>query len=109
WIIAFVAKVLLAHLHDGLPLQQAIALPNFGNRNGPTELERDRFPASLAETLRRLGHEIERLDLASGVHAIARLCDPVPAAAAPAAPSGAAACRLVAGVDPRREGVALGR
>ena len=44
-IINYVAKTLIGVLDWGLDPQAAIALPNFGSRNGPTELE--------AETLRR--------------------------------------------------------
>jgi len=38
-IIAFVAKALIATLDQRLDIQQAIDLPNFANRNGPTEIE----------------------------------------------------------------------
>ncbi|HNF66283.1 MAG TPA: gamma-glutamyltransferase, partial [Plasticicumulans sp.] len=38
-IINYVAKTLLAVLDDHLDLQAAIDRPNFGSRNGPTELE----------------------------------------------------------------------
>ena len=38
FIINYVAKVLVGTLDWGLNVQQAISLPNFGSRNGPTEL-----------------------------------------------------------------------
>ena len=38
-IINFVAKVLVGVLDWNLDIQEAISLPNFGSRNGPTELE----------------------------------------------------------------------
>ena len=38
-IINYVAKSLIAIIDWGLDPQAAIALPNFGSRNGPTELE----------------------------------------------------------------------
>jgi hypothetical protein len=38
-IIGYVAKALIATLDWNLDPQQAIDLPNFGSRNGPTELE----------------------------------------------------------------------
>ncbi|UUZ52084.1 hypothetical protein LP420_08215 [Massilia sp. B-10] len=37
------AKALVGTLDWGLNVQQAINLPNFGSRNGPTELETGRF------------------------------------------------------------------
>ena len=42
-IINYVAKTLVGTLDWGLNVQQAINLPNFGSRNGPTELETGRF------------------------------------------------------------------
>ena len=38
-IINYVAKTLIGIIDWGLDPQAAIALPNFGSRNGPTELE----------------------------------------------------------------------
>jgi len=95
-IVSYVARALIAVLDDGVDIQQAISLPNAASRNGPTELERDRADPSLADALARRGHPIEWVAMTSGVHAIARRCD-------------AAGCRLRGGVDPRREGLALGR
>jgi gamma-glutamyltranspeptidase/glutathione hydrolase len=87
----YVAKTLLGTLAWGLPVQQAIDLPNFGSLNGPTLLEAGRFPAATVEALRARGHEVREVDLTSGVHAVHR--------------TGA---RLQGGADPRREGVAAG-
>ena len=95
-IVSYVARVLIATLDDGLALQDAIALPNVGSRNGPTELERGRAGAALGDALARRGHPVTFVDMTSGLHGIARRCD-------------AAGCRLHGGVDPRREGLALGR
>jgi gamma-glutamyltranspeptidase/glutathione hydrolase len=95
-IVSYVARVLIATLDDGLALQDAIALPNIGSRNGPTELERNRAGAALGDALARRGHPVSFVDMTSGLHGIARRCD-------------AAGCRLHGGVDPRREGLALGR
>ena len=95
-IVSHVARVLVAVLDDGLELQRAISLPNVGSRNGPTELERGRAEPALAEALARRGHPVELVDMTSGLHGIARRCD-------------AGRCRLEGGVDPRREGLALGR
>ncbi|HLS56715.1 MAG TPA: gamma-glutamyltransferase family protein [Zeimonas sp.] len=95
-IVSHVARVLIAVLDDGLDVQRAISLPNVGSRNGPTELERGRAEPSLAEALARRGHPVELVDMTSGLHGIARRC-------------AAGRCRLEGGVDPRREGLALGR
>ncbi len=90
-IINHVVKTLVAALDWKLDIQRAIALPNFGNRNGPTELELGTAAADWAEPLRALGHEVRMIDMTSGVHAIER------------APGG-----WRGGADPRREGVARG-
>lgn len=90
-IINHVVKTLVAALDRNMDIQQAIDLPNFGSRNGPTELERGTAAASWAEPLRALGHEVQLIDMTSGVHGIQRTR---------AGWSG--------GADPRREGVAKG-
>jgi gamma-glutamyltranspeptidase / glutathione hydrolase len=90
-IILHVVKALVAVLDWNMELQQAIDLPNFGSRNGPTELERGTAAASWAEPLHALGHDVRLIDMTSGVHAIERTR---------AGWSG--------GADPRRAGVAKG-
>jgi gamma-glutamyltranspeptidase/glutathione hydrolase len=90
-IINHVVKTLVAALDWNLDIQQAIALPNFGSRNGPTELERGTAAAAWADPLRALGHEPRTIDMTSGVHAIQRTRD-----------------GWRGGADPRREGVAKG-
>jgi gamma-glutamyltranspeptidase/glutathione hydrolase len=90
-IIAYVAKALVAMLDWGLDAQSAVALPNFGSRNGPTEIERGSAYESLAPALRARGHEVLLLDLTSGTHVIERV-------------EGG----WRGGADPRREGVARG-
>lgn len=90
-IINHVVKVLVAVLDWDMDLQQAIDLPNFGSRNGPTELERGTAAANWAEPLRALGHEVRLIDMTSGVHGIQR-----------------ARAGWRSGADPRREGVAKG-
>ena len=92
FIIGFVAKVLVAVIDWHLDLQSAIDLPNFGSRNGPTELEKATALEGLDGALQAMGHQVRFLDLTSGVQAIRR---------APDGWEGAA--------DPRREGVARGR
>jgi gamma-glutamyltranspeptidase/glutathione hydrolase len=90
-IINHVVKTLVAVLDRNMDIQQAIDLPNFGSRNGPTELERGTAAASWAEPLRALGHEVRLIEMTSGVHGIQRTR---------AGWSG--------GADPRREGMAKG-
>jgi gamma-glutamyltranspeptidase/glutathione hydrolase len=90
-IIHFTAKTLVGTLEWGLDPQRAIDLPNFGSYNGPTVLERGRFPAATVEALRARGHTVNEIDMTSGLQAIQR------------APTGWAG-----GADPRREGVVMG-
>jgi gamma-glutamyltranspeptidase/glutathione hydrolase len=71
-IINHVVKTLVAVLDRDLDIQQAIDLPNFGSRNGPTELERASDAAGWAESLRALGHEVSLIEMTSGVHGIQR-------------------------------------
>jgi gamma-glutamyltranspeptidase/glutathione hydrolase len=86
-----VVKTLVGVLDWNLDIQQAIALPNFGNRNGPTELERGTATGDWAGPLQALGHEVRSIDMTSGIHAIER-----------------AAEGWRSGADPRREGAAKG-
>lgn len=95
-IINYVAKTLVGLLDWQLDVQQAIALPNFGSRNGPTEVEEGRVSAGLIEGLKARGHDVRAIPMTSGVQAIVR-------ARLPDERSGWAG-----GADPRREGVALG-
>jgi len=95
-IIGYVAKTLVGLLDWDLDVQQAISLPNFGSRNGPTELERGRIDPALVGELQARGHEVREIDMTSGLQGIVRtrLPDGKPGWAG--------------GADPRREGVALG-
>ena len=90
-IIHFTAKTLVGTFDWGLDAQRAIDLPNFGSFNGPTVLERGRFPAATLEALRLRGHTVNEVDLTSGLQAIQRT------------PTG-----WFGGADPRREGVVMG-
>jgi gamma-glutamyltranspeptidase/glutathione hydrolase len=91
-IINFVAKTLIGVLDWNLDIQQAIALPNMGNRNrAATEIERGTALERDVDGLKALGHEIGLIDFPSGVHGIM------------VTPQG-----LVGGADPRREGQAAG-
>lgn len=91
-IINYVAKTLIATLDWNMDIQSAIALPNAGSRNGPTEIERDTAFAALAEPLQAMGHEVQLVDMTSGLHGIMR-----------------AGRGWQGGADPRREGIAKGR
>ncbi|MGZ9058216.1 MAG: gamma-glutamyltransferase family protein [Burkholderiaceae bacterium] len=95
-IIGYVAKTLVGVLDWNLDVQQAISLPNFGSRNGPTELERGRFSPSTIETLKSRGHDVREIDMASGLQGIFRVRLP------------GGALGWAGAADPRREGVALG-
>ena len=90
-IINYVAKVLVATLDWNLDIQQAISLPNFGSRNGATELEAGTIIADLKPALEATGHRIQIMDLNSGLHGIM-----------------VNSAGLTGGVDPRREGKAIG-
>lgn len=96
-IISYVARTLVAVLDDRVDLATALAMPNVGSRNGPTELETGRAAPSLASALAARGHVVEWREMTSGLHAIALQCR---------APR---RCTLEGAVDPRREGMALGR
>jgi gamma-glutamyltranspeptidase/glutathione hydrolase len=95
-IIGYVTKTLVGVLDWNLDIQQAISLPNFGSRNGPTELERGQFGAYMAEGLKARGHDVREIDMASGLQGIVRV----------RLPNGAIG--WAGGADPRREGAALG-
>jgi len=90
-IINYVAQTLVGVLDWGMDIQQAIASPHRGSRNGPTELEQGTPLEKLAPALRQMGHTVRIRPETSGLHGIVRT------------PSGWAG-----GADPRREGVALG-
>jgi len=95
-IIGYVAKALVGVLDWKLDIQQAIALPNFDSRNGPTEVEKGRISAAVVEALKARGHDVREIDMTSGSQGIVRV----------RLPDG----RLgwAGGADPRREGTALG-
>lgn len=90
-IIHYTAKAIVGMLDWNLNAQDAINLPNFANYNGPSVLEKDRFPEELIDALRALGHEISERNMTSGLQAIQVTEE-----------------GYYGGADPRREGVVKG-
>lgn len=86
-IINYVAKTLVALIDWQLSPEVAVALPHFGSRNGPTEIEKGSAAEALRATLEAMGHEVKAQDMTSGLHVLRR------------APTG-----WVGAADPRREG-----
>ncbi|WP_280150818.1 gamma-glutamyltransferase [Piscinibacter sp. XHJ-5] len=94
-IINYTAKVLVGTLDWGLNVQQAISLPNFGSRNGPTELEEGRASPALVDALKARGHEVRVMTQTSGLQAIQRVGQD-------------GRTTWFGGADPRREGIVMG-
>jgi gamma-glutamyltranspeptidase/glutathione hydrolase len=94
-IINYVAKSLIGTLDWGLDLQQAFNLPNFGSRNGPTELELNHASPALVDALKQRGHDVRLIEQASGLHGIVRI-------------ERNGRLQWFGAADPRREGVAAG-
>ncbi|MBT5751193.1 MAG: gamma-glutamyltransferase [Rhodospirillaceae bacterium] len=90
-IIAYMLQALVAILDQNQDIQQAVALPHHANRNGPIQIEADTALERLEYDLVRMDHEVVRVPMTSGLHGIAIGKD-----------------GLTGGVDPRREGMALG-
>jgi gamma-glutamyltranspeptidase/glutathione hydrolase len=90
-IIHFATKTVYGVLNWGLNAQQAINLPNFGSLNGPTLLEEKRFPPATVEALKARGHDLQEINMPSGLQAIQRT-----------------STGFFGGADPRREGVVIG-
>jgi len=95
-IIGYVAKTLVGVMDWNLDVQQAIALPNFGSRNGPTEVEKGQVSSTLIDGLKARGHDVREVDMGSGLQGIVRV----------RLPDGRMGWS--GGADPRREGIALG-
>ncbi len=94
-IIGFVAQSIVGVVDWQLDAQRAVAAPHFLSQEGPLELERGTSVAEHRTALEALGHTVAVRDMNSGLHAIA--IDYTPAGRV-----------LTGGVDPRREGAALG-
>ena len=94
-IINYVGKVLIGMMDWGLDIQQAISLPNFGSRNGPTELEEGRVSDAVVAELKAKGHTVRVMPQTSGVQGIMRMHihgEEI----------------WLGGADPRREGLVMG-
>ncbi|MGQ0659750.1 gamma-glutamyltransferase [Sphingosinicella sp.] len=90
-ILAYVAKALVGMIDWGLPVQQAIDLPNLIARGGAFQGEVDRFPPGVVEALRARGVEVRSgQGEDSGLHGVMWRNG-----------------RLDGGADRRREGVVL--
>lgn len=94
-IINYVAQTLFALLDWQLPPEAALALPHFGSRNGPTELEAGRIAPATAAALAARGHALRPMAMTSGLAVIVREDTP-------------AGPRWRGAADPRREGEARG-
>jgi len=94
-IIPYVARTLIGILDHGLDPQAAIARPNFGNRGGPTEIERlpgqEAWVSATEAALKAKGHTVKIGDMNSGLQAIQRTDE-----------------GYRGGADPRREGLVMG-
>ena len=90
-IITYVAKTLVGILDWNLDPQVAVDLPNFGSRNGPTEIEAGTEAETWKAPLEAKGHQVRAISMSSGIQAIV------------VSPNG-----LTGGADSRREGVAIG-
>lgn len=86
-IIDYVARPILNVIEFKQDVQTAISSGNFVDLGGALELEKDTEVAALKPSLEKLGHQVEIVDLNSGVHAIEVKSD-----------------ELIGGSDPRREG-----
>jgi gamma-glutamyltranspeptidase/glutathione hydrolase len=94
-IIGFVAQSIVGVVDWQLDAQQAVAAPHFLAQDGPVELEQGTPVAAHEAALETLGHRVAVTNLNSGLHAIT--IDYTRRGRV-----------LTAGVDPRREGSALG-
>jgi gamma-glutamyltranspeptidase/glutathione hydrolase len=90
-IINYVAKALVGMFDWRLDIQSAVAVPNFGSRNGPTLIEKDSGYEALVPELQKRNHVVETAPLTSGLHGMERV------------PGG-----WRGGADPRREGAVRG-
>ena len=91
-IIGYVLKTLIAYLDWGMDIQDSINFPNFLNRNGKTDLEKNSDIVKYKSGLIKRGHKISVRNLNSGLHGIS-IND----------------SKIYGGADFRREGTVLGK
>lgn len=94
-IISYVAQAIVSVLDFDMNIQDAVAAPHYLSRGTGLELEQGTELADHADALRALGHNVSMRGLNSGLHGI--VIDYTDDGRV-----------LYGGVDPRREGVALG-
>jgi gamma-glutamyltranspeptidase/glutathione hydrolase len=94
-IIGFVAETIVNFADWGLDAQDAVAAPHFLAMTGPIELEEGTPIADYRSDLEALGHTVAVRNMNSGLHAIS-------------VDYNRRGRVLEGGVDPRREGAALG-
>ena len=94
-IIGYVAKTLIGVLDWGLPLQDAIAMPNFLHSGRFLELEEGTAWSGIADSLKQMGHHVRVRPLESGIHGIERVYRD--------------GWYWQGGADPRMDGVAQGQ
>lgn len=90
-IIGYTVQNLLNVLDWGMDPQQAVAFPHYLDRNSGVEVEAGTRLEALLPAIRARGYEAEAYPMTSGLHAIVIERN-----------------RLLGGVDPRREGAAVG-
>lgn len=91
-IIGYAAQTAIALIDWRLDPQAAVSAGHYGNPNGPTQLERGTEAERLADGLKAMGHaDVRLVEMTSGLSAVIRTGQ-----------------GWQAGVDPRREGRAIG-
>lgn len=90
-IIGYVAKTLIAHIDWGMPIQQAIEMPNMLNRFGTYDIEIGTDAEKFKAPLEKMGFEVNLRDLNSGLHGVVFKDG-----------------KMIGGADSRREGIVLG-
>ncbi len=90
-IIGYVAKTLIAHIDWGMPIQQAIEMPNMLNRFGAYDIEAGTDAEKFKAPLEEMGFKVNVRDLNSGLHGVV-FSDG----------------KMIGGADSRREGIVLG-
>jgi len=94
-IIGFVAQAIISVVDFGMNIQDAVAAPHYLSRGDQLELEQGTALDQYAAELQAMGHRVALRGLNSGLHGI--VIDYTDTGSV-----------LYGGVDPRREGVALG-